>query len=399
MRFIKLVCLSLLVVGCTNKPTKMEDVIEKGLSRSVAQSKRMAEQLLDQKDRLPRTLDKEGKLETSSSRWWCSGFFPGVLWYLYEDTGDSLLKDYAVDYTMRVEKEQYTTDHHDVGFMLYCSFGNGLRITGNEAYKPILLQGAESLSTRFNKNVGLIRSWDDHKDKWDYPVIIDNLMNLEMLSWASKNSDSTKYMDIALQHADNTMKHHFRPDFSCYHVVSYDTITGQPVIKQTNQGYADESIWSRGHAWGLYGYTMMYRETKDERYLEQAKKIANLLLHHPNMPEDLIPYWDYNAPDIPNALRDASAATIMASALIELSQHTTGEVSKEYLAAAETQLRTLTSDAYLAKEGTNGNFIIMHCVGNMPIDSEIDVPLSYADYYYVEALMRYKKLLDGKNVR
>lgn len=257
------------------------------------------------------------------------------------------------------------------------------------------MQGAESLSTRYHAGAGLIRSWDFNEDKWQYPVIIDNMMNLELLLWASKNSDSTKYKDIALKHADKTMKNHYRPDYSSYHVVSYDTITGGVEKKNTNQGYADESSWARGQAWGLYGYTMMYRETGIGRYLTMAENIANYLLSHKNMPADGIPYWDFDAPEIPNAERDASAAAIMASAFIELSTVTKDKkLSESCLRMAEKQLRTLSSDTYLAAPGTNAHFVLKHSVGNMPINAEVDVPLSYTDYYYVEALLRYKKWYD-----
>lgn len=380
-----------ILMGCAGKD-EMDAVIEKGLSVSVEQSKLMAKSIWEQKTLLPRTLDKEGKLITSDSKWWTSGFFPGVLWYLYEATGDTLLKEYACDYTSRVEKEKYNKGNHDVGFMLYCSFGNGYRLTGNEKYKQVLLKGAESLSTRYKDHIGVIRSWDFNRAVWQYPVIIDNMMNLELLEWASKNSDNSRFAAIARSHADVTLKNHFRPDYSCWHVVSYDTITGQPEKKHTRQGYSHESSWSRGEAWALYGYVMMYRETQQKHYLAHAKKVANYILTHPRMPEDGIPYWDYDAPDIPDTYRDASAGAIMASAFIELSTMIQGELSRKCLMMAETQLKTLTSLEYLAEPGTNGNFILKHSVGSLMEHSEVDVPLTYADYYYVEALLRYQKV-------
>ena len=380
-----------ILMGCAGKD-EMDAVIEKGLSVSVEQSKLMAKSIWEQKTLLPRTLDKEGKLITSDSKWWTSGFFPGVLWYLYEATGDTLLKEYACDYTSRVEKEKYNKGNHDVGFMLYCSFGNGYRLTGNEKYKQVLLKGAESLSTRYKDHIGVIRSWDFNRAVWQYPVIIDNMMNLELLEWASKNSDNSRFDAIARSHADVTLKNHFRADYSCWHVVSYDTITGQPEKKHTRQGYSHESSWSRGEAWALYGYVMMYRETQQKHYLAHAKKVANYILTHPRMPEDGIPYWDYDAPDIPDTYRDASAGAIMASAFIELSTMIQGELSRKCLMMAETQLKTLTSPEYLAEPGTNGNFILKHSVGSLMEHSEVDVPLTYADYYYVEALLRYRKV-------
>lgn len=381
----------LALCSCSSSRSEMSILVNNSLQTATIQSKLMAESLLNEKGKLPRTIGKDGKLMTSESRWWTSGFFPGVLWYLYEIDGNDSLKIYAEDFTKRVEKEQYTTDNHDVGFMLYCSFGNGLRLTGNEDYKKVLLQGSESLCTRFRPQVGCIRSWDWNQKVWEYPVIIDNMMNLEMLMWASKNSDNPKFGEIAQSHADVTMKHHFRPDYSSYHVVSYDTITGQPEKKNTCQGYAHESSWARGQGWALYGYTMMYRESKQEKYLNQAINIAKFIMNHPRLPEDKIPYWDFDAPDIPETLRDASAGALIASALIELSQLTEGELSKQCLSVAETQLKTLSSAEYLAQPGTNCNFILKHSVGNFPGKGEVDVPLTYADYYYVEALVRYKK--------
>lgn len=383
---------ALLFTGCRKEET-MREVVERGLNHSARQVETLVKALEAEPDSLPRSFDKDGRLIKSDAHWWCSGFFPGTLWYLYEGTGRQQLKHDAERYTARVESQQYTTDNHDIGFILYCSFGNGYRLTGNEAYARVLLQGAESLSTRFNPRVGLIRSWDHNTEKWQYPVIIDNMMNLELLEWASKHSDSIKYADIARSHARVTMKHHFREDHSSYHVVSYDPLTGEPEKKNTHQGLSDASAWSRGQAWGLYGYTMMYRETGDKAFLEQARDIARFILNHPRLPADKIPYWDFDSPDIPNTPRDASAGAIMASAFIELSlltRESDPDFSGKCLATAETQLRTLSSEEYLAATGSNGGFILKHSVGNFPAGREVDVPLTYADYYYVEALVRYK---------
>lgn len=368
----------------------MEALIKDRLDKSVQQYELMAASLADRPDKLPRTIDAEGKLLTTSSSGWVSGFVPGTLWYLYQYTGNPALRAYAENYTARLEKEKYNRGTHDLGFMLYCSYGNGYRLTGDTAYRNILLTGAESLISRFNPKTGCIRSWDNKK--WQYPVIIDNMMNLELLFWASKTSGDLKYRDICISHADTTVKNHFRPDFSSCHVVSYDTITGKVDRKNTHQGYNDDSAWGRGQAWGLYGFTMTYRETLNPKYLEQAKHIAGFILNHPNLPADRIPYWDFNAPDIPDAKRDASAGAIIASALIELSGYVDETLSKTYLETAETQIRTLSSPEYFAEKGANGNFILKHSVGHLTGQSEVDVPLTYADYYYIEALLRYKNL-------
>ncbi len=370
-------------------------VIDESLAFSVRQYSLMTDTMKKKPDLLPRSINADGILKTSDSRWWTSGFYPGCLWYLYEYSKDPVIKADAVEMTARVEREKFTTNNHDVGFMLYCSFGNGLRLTGEENYNEVLLTGAKSLSTRFRPNIGCIQSWGSRKG-WQCPVIIDNMMNLELLMWAFKKSGDSSFYKIAVSHADTTMKYHFRPDYSTYHVVSYDTITGKVEARQTAQGFSDSSAWSRGQSWGLYGYTMMYRETGLDRYLQQARHIADFLIGNPNMPEDKIPYWDYNAPGIPNATRDASAGAIMASALIELSSYVDKEMGNKYLKVAETQIRTLASPFYMAKLGENGNFVLMHSVGSIPGNSEVDVPLTYADYYFIEAMMRYRKLIKSE---
>jgi hypothetical protein len=339
---------------------------------------------------LPRTTNnKDGRLVTAGSDWWTSGFYPGTLWYLYEYTKDSTLKNEALKRTALVEKEKYNTETHDLGFMLYCSYGNAYRITKNPAYKEILLTSARSLCTRFNPKVGCIKSWDH--SVWQFPVIIDNMMNLELLEWATRVSKDTFYAHVARTHANTTMRHHFRPDYSSYHVIDYDSTTGAVRKKNTAQGANDTSAWARGQAWGLYGYTMMYRDTKNKAYLAQAQHIADYILGHPRLPADLIPYWDYDAPNIPAAPRDASAGAVAASALLELSRYTKGATAARYWKAGEKMLESLSSPAYLAKEGENNDFILMHSVGHLPQKSEVDVPLTYADYYFVEALLRYKQ--------
>ncbi|MGD9930243.1 MAG: glycoside hydrolase family 88 protein [Mangrovibacterium sp.] len=387
-----------LVAGCSPSGTEekpLSEVVDESLAFATQQSLLMAESLKDQPDRLPKTLREDGELETCNSAWWTSGFFPGQLWYLYENNPSEELKEWAINYTLRVEDQKYTTDNHDVGFMIFCSFGNAYRLTGDSIYRDVIHTASNSLITRFNPIIGCIRSWDPApwSAKWQYPVIIDNMMNLEMLMWAGKQFNETTFIQVAETHADTTLENHFRDDFSSYHVISYDTISGQVEKKNTAQGYSDDSAWARGQGWGLYGYTMMYRESGNEAYLKQAEEIADFILNHPNLPADKIPYWDFDAPDIPNAKRDASAGAIICSALIELSQYVPEEKSKAYLAVAETQIRSLSSPAYLANLGENGNFILKHSVGHMPAGSEVDVPLTYADYYYVEALMRMKKLL------
>jgi hypothetical protein len=342
----------------------------------------------------PRTLDSM-QLKLVSSRDWTSGFFPGELWFLYEETKKNYWKTQAKNFTANIEKEKTNGGTHDMGFKIYCSFGQGYRLTKDAHYKDVIIQSAKTLSTRFNPKVGVIRSWDHHKEQWNYPVIIDNMMNLELLFEATKLSGDSLFYKIAVSHAKTTMKNHFRPDYSSYHVVDYDTATGGVRKKQTAQGYSDESAWARGQAWGLYGFTMCYRETKNKLFLDHAEHIASFILHHPNLPKDLVPYWDFNAPNIPNEPRDASAAAIMASALYELSTYSKNK--NEYRKAADKIIESLTN-YYRSGVGEHKGFILLHSTGTKPSNSEVDVPLIYADYYYLEALLRMKKLNEGKKL-
>lgn len=396
-RILTLLVAVVSVVACTNSSKENTlSKIDAALDLAKEKSVLMAESLADEPARLPQTIDKNGNLVTCNSGWWVSGFFPGQLWYMYEYTGDAVLKKWAENYTWRVQDQQYTTSNHDVGFMIFCSFGNAYRITRDPKYLPVIENAAKSLSTRFDTITNCIRSWDtaNWNKQWQYAVIIDNMMNLELLEWASKKFDTPKFDYIARTHANTTIKNHFRPDGSSYHVVSYDTLTGLPHAKNTAQGYSDSSAWARGQAWGLYGYTMMYRETGDPAYLKQAETIADFIVNHPRLPEDKIPYWDYDAPNIPSAKRDASAGAITCSALLELQKYVDPEKSKQYFEVAEQQLNTLCSADYLSKVGENANFILKHSVGHMPNRSEVDVPLTYADYYFVEAMLRYKHLME-----
>jgi unsaturated chondroitin disaccharide hydrolase len=334
-------------------------------------------------------------LSTSNSEWWCSGFYPGTLVYLYEQTKDQALLKAAQHKLEELKKEQYNKGTHDLGFMMYCSFGNLNRLRPNAAYKQILINSAKSLSTRFDPKVGVIKSWNSNNPS-DFTVIIDNMMNLELLFWATRETGDSSFYKIAVTHADNTIKNHFRPDYSSYHLVIYDANTGAVKQKKTAQGYADESAWARGQAWGLYGYTVMYRETRDKKYLNQARQISSFILNHPNLPEDLIPYWDFNAPDIPKAFRDASAAAIASSAWMELSGYVDPEEGAKYLNVSKQILQVLSSPKYKAEPGSDGGFILKHSVGHLPAKSEVDVSISYADYYYVESLVRLKQLLKSK---
>jgi rhamnogalacturonyl hydrolase YesR len=321
-----------------------------------------------------------------------SGFFPGSLWQMYEYSRDNKWKQAASHFTGNIEEEKYNGGTHDMGFKMFSSYGNAYRLTRQKEYRDVLIQSANTLITRYNHNAGCIRSWDHHADKWDYPVIIDNMMNLELLFWATRETRDSTYFNIARKHAEMTMKNHFRKDNSSYHVVSYDTITGEVVKKNTHQGHSHESAWARGQAWGLYGFTMTYRETGDKRFLDKARGIAEFIIKHPRLPEDMIPYWDFDAPDIPDAKRDASAGAIIASALYELSTYCDDTGRDKYLEAADRIMASLSSEEYLAEPGTNNFFLLKHSVGNHPRGRGIDVPMANTDYYYLEANLRKLKL-------
>ncbi|HEX3167267.1 MAG TPA: glycoside hydrolase family 88 protein [Chitinophagaceae bacterium] len=341
----------------------------------------------------PKTLDSN-KLKLVSSRDWTSGFFPGVLWLLYEYSGKQQWKTDAEKYTANIEREKTNGGTHDMGFKVYCSFGTGYRLTKDAHYKQVIIESAKTLSTRFNPVAGVIKSWDN-RTKWIYPVIIDNMMNLELLFAVTQLTGDSSFYKIAVAHANTTMKNHYRSDGSSYHVVDYDTISGKVIQKTTHQGYADESAWSRGQAWGLYAYTMCYRFTKEKKYLDHAENIAAFMLNHPNMPKDLVPYWDYNAPNIPNEERDASAAAILASGLYELSLYS--KQGKNYKATADKIIASLTK-SYRSPIGQNKGFILLHSTGSKPGKNDVDAPLTYADYYFLEALLRLKKLKEKKSL-
>ena len=332
---------------------------------------------------IPRTVE-EGKYEGTKSKSWTSGFFPGLLWELYKSSKNEKLKAAAIEWQAFVEKEKFDHTTHDLGFKVFCSFGNAWEITGDEKYRDVFITASNTLVTRYNEKIGAIRSWDHHADVWQFPVIIDNMMNLEMLFEATIETGDSIYYNIAEQHALTTLANHFRSDNSSYHVVSYDTLTGAVEMKNTHQGLNHESAWSRGQAWGLYGYGIAYKYTGRQEFLDQANKIADYIFSHPNLPEDLIPYWDYDAPDIPNEPRDVSAAAVTASGLFELANLDESH-STQYRKWARTILSNLSKEVYQLDVAP---FFLKHSVGSIPGEFEVDAPIIYADYYYAEALNR-----------
>ncbi len=392
--FLSTFVILLLAAGCTGN-RDADDFIRDNIRHAVAHHTRQTDGIEASGSILnPRTTREDGSVVYIPIEDWTSGFFPGSMWLTYELTGDRKWKTLAEKYTEALDSVKYLTWHHDVGFMIGCSYLNGYYRAGKHEYREVIIQAARSLCTRFRPAAGVIQSWDVDKGwqaerGWKCPVIIDNMMNLELLFEASILSGDPSYGQIAVEHANTTLNHQFREDHSSFHVIDYDPETGAVRHKHTAQGYAHESAWARGQAWGLYGYVTCYRYKRDPRYLEQAQKIHDFIFSHPRLPEDLVPYWDYDVPEIPDTPRDASAAACTAAALYELHTYLP---EHGYKATADRIMRNLASPDYRAEIGENGNFILKHSVGSIPHGVEIDVPLNYADYYFLEALIRKRDL-------
>lgn len=378
---------------CHAENNDISNIINNDINFSTRQYSLMLQQIgREGKVRIPKTIDKLGRMVYIPIDDWCSGFFPGSLCYLYQLTNDKSWLLQSKRFTEALDSIQYLTWHHDVGFMIGSSYLNIYRLNPNKAYKKAIIQTAKSLCTRFRKKAGVIQSWNvdrgwQSKRGWTCPVIIDNMMNLELLFEATRLSGDSTYWKVAVSHANKTLENQFRKDGSCYHVVDYDPNNGAVLHRQTAQGYADNSAWARGQAWAVYGYTVCYRYTHDRKYLDQAVKTLNFVMQNPNLPEDLIPYWDFDAPNIPNEPRDASSAACIASALYEMNNYLP---DNGYTSLADRIIRSLSSPEYRAPLGKNGYFLLMHSVGSIPHNNEIDVPLNYADYYFLEALTRRK---------
>jgi len=389
MRHVLLAFLiTLFMLASASAQTQGLDALVSHALKFAQQQARQTVSEINDSTKFARSTTPEGKWSTSASRDWISGFFPGVLWYMYEYTKDPFFKQSAERWTAGMANEQFDRGTHDLGFKIFCSYGTGYRLAPSDDYMKVIQQTAQTLILRFNPTVGCIKSWDNRK--WAYPVIVDNMMNLELLFWAAEHGGSPKLREIAIKHAETTMKNHFRSDGGSYHVLSYDTTNGSVLVRNTHQGYADESVWARGQAWAIYGFTMTYRFTKDPRFLETARRAADYFIER--LPSDNIPYWDFQAPEIPNEPRDVSAAAICASALFELSSYVKEPEKKAaYLDRAKNILRSLCTAPYLA-EGTNSHAVLNHAVGSKPAKSQVDVSIIYADYYFIEAMLRYVQL-------
>lgn len=369
-------------------------LIEKQLDFMVEQTDKARLEEKNPKFIMPRSLRNDGSIKMVNQDDWCSGFYPGTLWQMYRITGEEKWRQEAARNTALLEEVKTHGGSHDIGFMIYCSFGNGYELTKNETYRNVILTAANTLTKRYNPTTGCILSWSWGKDKWKFPVIIDNMMNLELLYQASLLSGDKHFYNIALSHANRTLENHFRADNSTYHVVDYDPENGSVRCKMTFQGHHDESVWSRGQGWALYGFTMSYRFTHNRKFLKKAQRVADFFFSQKDLPEDFIPYWDMKDPDIatqPSMVpRDASAAAIIASALYELANYSSKKTARRYRSYANKILTSLCTK-YLNEPGTQHGFLLCHSTGNWPGHEEIDVPLNYADYYFLEAISRYIK--------
>jgi len=389
--------------SCSTLKGKNEDVVQ-SLEYCASQTQRTLDELKANSaidyTMMPRNIMDSASVWTcnkASKEEWTAGFWPGVLWYDYEFTKDPKIKAEAEKFTASLGfLSKIPAYDHDLGFLVFCSYGNGYRLTGNPAYKQIILDTADSLATLYNPKAGTILSWPREMGpgKWPHNTIIDNMINLEMLFWAAKNGENKNLYDIAVSHADKTMENQFRDDYSNYHVALYDTITGKFIKGLTHQGYSNTSMWARGQAWSIYGFTVCYRETKNPKYLDFVQKLADLYLKR--LPQDFVPYWDFDAPDIPNAPRDASAACIVASSLLEYSSYLDPVKGNKYKDAAIKMLSSLSSSAY--QSGNSKPSFLLHSTGHWPNKSEVDASIIYADYYYIEALLRLQRMNDGMSV-
>ena len=382
------ICAILLATSCKSE----KDFARQALDYCLCQTERSLEELNPYDFTLsPRNIapgDSVWHQRPVSQELWTEGFWPGILWYAYEYSNDDQIRKAAEGYTQALGfLSQIPAYDHDLGFIIFCSYGNAYRITGNPQYKQVILDTAERLAQLYNPKVGTLLSWPREVPNFGgHNTIMDNMINLETLFWAAENGGRQELRDIAISHADTTMKYHFREDGSCYHVAVYDAESGEFQRGCNHQGYSDESMWARGQSWAIYGYTMCYRFTKDQRYLDFACKVTDVYLD--NLPEDLVPYWDFRDPCIPDVSRDASAAAVVASALLELSQYVPGEKGKDYHSKAVQMLQSLYENY---RSGDVNPAFLLHSTGHRPAGSEIDYSIVYADYYFIEALLRLYK--------
>lgn len=408
-RAATLLLAAVVLMSCSENEQRL---VEKGFERAAQQYELMYE--ATPLGMYPRTVNNSGETRLigaeplKSGANWTNGFYPGVLWMLYAHTGDVQWKAKAEKVTRALEVQKNQIYHHDIGFIIMASFGKAYEYCPSEYYKNVIVHAAVSQLSRFSEITGTTKSWDQWTSRGGtyttyYPVIIDNLMNLDLLFKAYELTGDEKFLKPALSHADKTMANHIREDGSAFHLVAYNPETGEVDARKTSQGFSDSSAWSRGQAWAIYGFTMCYRFTKKPEYLETAMKAADFFINHKNLPEDYIPYWDFNIGEFTDyewaydperfeeEPRDASAAAATASALLELKNYVDDPAkAQQYRDAAVKMLSSLASPAYMAERGENNYYLLMHSVASVPHNSSIDKPETYADYYFLEALLKLK---------
>jgi len=307
---------------------------------------------------------------------WTSGFFAGSLWKMYQITGEEKWRNAATDWTADLEPMSLKASDHDTGFRIFTSYGSGFLLTDNLSYSRTILRGAQTLATRFDPDISAIKSWD-----WigNFPVIIDNLMNLEILFWAARESGNNELYNIALAHAETSLEHHIRDDGSSYHIVDFDE-NGDVIWKDTRQGYGPESVWARGQAWAIYGFSMIYRYTGEQKFLDASEKASAWFID--NLSDDFVPIYDFLEPVPSVQTKDASAAAIAASGFLELYTVTGKNI---YFNTAVNILNSLSTESYSTLADSQNSVLKRSTLHR----GKGRLGTSYADYYYLEAIVRY----------
>ncbi len=405
MRFFRFVVLSIVLYFVFQDSaawgnTKLDSKVDHALNFARQQLKKTIASLSNDTNQFPEEaiLGEDLTWKTKNLNGWGSGYFPGMLWYMYEDTTDDFWKQKAQAWTISLENEKGNINHHDIGLIIGCSFGHAYRLTNDSYYRQVVVEAANSLARRFNPAVGCTRSWGKIDNDKTFTVIIDNMVCTELLFMGAKLGGQKQWYDMAVSHALKTMKNHIRSDSSTYHVVEYDPVKGGVIQKRSHQGFAEESCWARGQAWAIYGFTTTFRETGDEPFLKTAQKTADYFID--NLPKDHIPYWDFRLPDIQKAKRDTSAAAIAASGMLELSTLTKDEqASKKYFDTACSILNALCCAPYLA-EGTKSPAILLQMTYGVKdaTNDKIIGSWIWGDYYFVEAMMRYKQITQKQKI-
>lgn len=382
------VCMSL---ACVAPATAVASLPEAGFYSQVRSAQSYAKaRVLSTEKRTPKArytyYSRNGAWETRAANGWISGFLPGELWLDYQLTGDSWWRTRATARQASLGSLHLSSAETDLGFRYFSSYARGYRLTGDKRLRTVALRAAKYQAARYGPSVGLVRSRNTASD---YHVIMDDMMNLQILWWGARNGGSKYWRSVAHQHALNTARDFIRPDGSTYHLVIYDPATGAVKQKTTSQGYSADSMWSRGQAWAIHGFATAYRETGDPVLLDAARRVSDRFLA--DVPPDMVPYWDFRAPNIPDEPRDSAAAAIAASGLIDLATtDPSAENRLRYGDAAKAILASLGSPAYLSV-GSGDPAVLRH--GTMSYwGGTADVGQSFGDYFFLEAMLRSRRL-------